>query len=210
MDQSNEVPEPLLLAAIDRAMRHRRADVAPAWEVYAHLGFPRRSGRARAARRQLAALTAAGVLEHSRRQSIDLWGLTPGGRRRLRRALGVPVAAVLPESPQHAAWRSARTLAEQEIERCTAEARAALTESLALVESGGRVRSDALLEAAERLRFIVKRLGSATYCLREWNEPGDEAADIDCRRQSRGTQAGVNDGSDGTRTRDLRRDRPAL
>jgi hypothetical protein len=59
MNPSNEVPEPLVLAAIDRAVRHRERETTPSWEVYAHMGFPRRSGGARAARRQLDALTAS-------------------------------------------------------------------------------------------------------------------------------------------------------
>lgn len=179
MAQSNDVPELLVLAAVERAMRHREADGAPAWEVYAHLGLPRRSVGARAARRQLDALTASGALERSRRRSIEQWSPTPAGKRRLHRALRVAGTVELPESPQHAAWRSARMLAEQEIDRFTDAARVALTESLALIDAGTDVRSDMLFEAAERLRFVLKRLGSATYCLREWEEPSDRAADVD-------------------------------
>lgn len=175
MNPSNEVPEPLVLAAIDRAARHRERDTVPAWEVYAHLGLPRRSGGARAARRQLDALTEAGALERSRRHGVEVWSLTPAGERRLRAAGAVE----LPESPQHAAWRSARAFAGQEIERFTDEARMALTDAVSLVDSGAPSRSDALFEAADRLEFVVSRLGSASYCLYEWAEPSDDRADID-------------------------------
>jgi hypothetical protein len=175
MNPNNEVPEPLVLAAIERAVRHRERDTVPAWEMYAHLGFPNRSGGARAARRQLQALTEAGALEPSRRHGVEVWSLTPAGRRRLR----VEGAVDLPESPQHAAWRSARALAGQKIERFTDEARTALADALALIESGTPVRSDALFEAADRLEFVMQRLGSANYCLREWAEPSDDRADID-------------------------------
>jgi hypothetical protein len=175
MNQSTEVPEPLLLAAVDRAVRHRDADVTPSWVVYAHLGFARRSGPARAARRMLDTLTTSGVLERLRRNGIDVWQLTPAGLRRLR-ATGT---VELPESPQHVAWRSARQLADQEIERFTLAARAALAESLALIESSTPASSDALFEAAEDLRLLVRRLASASYCLHEWAEPSDEHADID-------------------------------
>jgi hypothetical protein len=129
----------------------------------------------RAAHRTLGALTAAGALERSRRNGIDVWQLTPTGRSRLRAAGTVE----LPESPQHAAWRSTHHLAGQEIERFTLAARAALTESLALIESSPPASSDTLFKAAEHLRFVLRRLGSASYCLYEWAEPSDERADID-------------------------------
>jgi hypothetical protein len=175
MNNSFTVPEPLILAAVDRAIRHRHTDVTPSWVVYAHLGFARRSGLARATRGMLDTLTAAGALERSRRNGIDVWHLTPLGRRRLRAAGTVE----LPESPQHAAWRSAGHLAEQEIERFTLAAREALAESLALIESSPPASSDALFEAAEHLRLLVRRLASASYCLHEWAEPSDARADID-------------------------------
>ncbi len=153
-----------MLAAIDRSVRHRERETTPSWEVYAHLGFPNRSGGARAARRQLTALTEAGALERSRRHGIEVWSLTPAGERRLRAAGAVE----LPESPQHAAWRTACALAGQEIERFTDETRTALTDALALIDSGTPARSDALFEAADRVEFVVSRLGSASYCLYEW------------------------------------------
>jgi len=34
MNPRNEVPEPLVLAAIERAVRHRERDTVPAWEMY--------------------------------------------------------------------------------------------------------------------------------------------------------------------------------
>lgn len=115
MNPSNEVPEPLVLAAIDRAARHRERDTVPAWEVYAHLGFPNRSGGARAARRQLDALTEGGALERSRRHGVEVWSPTLVGKHRL----GAAGTVELPESPQHAAWRTARALAGQKIEHFT-------------------------------------------------------------------------------------------
>ncbi len=88
-------------------------------------------------------------------------------------------AVELPESPQHAAWRTARSLARQEIEHFTSAARSALTDALALIDTGRPARSDALFEAADRLDFVVSRLGSASHCLYEWAEPSDDRADID-------------------------------
>lgn len=41
------------------------------------------------------------------------------------------------------------------------------------------IRSDTLFEAADRLEYVVQRLGSASYCLYEWPEPSDDRADID-------------------------------
>lgn len=175
MYPSKEVPESLVLAAIERAVRHRERETTPSWEVYAHLGFPNRSGGARAVRRQLDALTETGVLERSRRHGVEVWSLTPAGWRRLP----APGSVVLPESPQHAAWRSAHALAGQEIERFTDAAPTALSESLALVDSVTPTGSDALFEAADRLGSVLRRLGSASYCLYEWAEPSDEHSDID-------------------------------
>jgi hypothetical protein len=40
MNPSTEVPEPLVLAAIDRAVRHRERETTPSWEVSRTWAFP--------------------------------------------------------------------------------------------------------------------------------------------------------------------------
>jgi hypothetical protein len=52
-----------------------------------------------------------------------------------------------------------------------------LDEATALLNESGT--SDLWFDLAERLRLSARRLGSATYCLREWAEPDDGVADLD-------------------------------
>lgn len=167
---TTEIPDVTVLAAIDRAERHRGRPGVPAWLIFEHLGIPRRSRRVRA---QLQALVQDGAIEQRRVRGVDVWTLAPSGRRRLQGAGPVD----LPESPQHRQWRNARTLAAQEIERFRATMRDAVTEAGALL--GSTPGSDAWFDLAERLHRAARRLGSATYCLHEWAEPDDDRADID-------------------------------
>jgi hypothetical protein len=150
------VPDAMILAAIERAALHGKRSGVPIWMILEHLGLPR---RARRVRTQIGALTDAGALATSRAHGVQLWSLTTAGRRQLRRAGDVG----LPESPQHQAWRAARTLAEQEIERFRSTMVDVLAEATALLD--GRGSSDSWFEMARRLRTAAWRLGSATYCL---------------------------------------------
>jgi hypothetical protein len=96
----------------------------------------------------------------------------------VRRARSAGTVAELPESPQHRAWRNARTSAALEIARF----RCSLAEVLA---DGGRLleadppHSDQWLALGERLRAASRRVGSACHCLQEWAEPNDGHADVD-------------------------------
>jgi hypothetical protein len=167
---TTEIPDVAVLAAIDRAERHRGRAGVPVWLIFEHLGIPRRSRRVRA---QLQSLVQDGAIEQRRAHGVDIWVLAPSGRRRLQGAGRVD----LPESPQHREWRNAHTLAAQEIERFRASLRGSLKEASALL--GGTPDSDAWFDLAEGLRRAARRLGSATYCLYEWMEPSDDRADID-------------------------------
>jgi hypothetical protein len=164
------IPDAMILAAIERAARHRERPGVPIWTILEHLGLPR---RARGVRPQIRALTDAGALATSRARGVQIWSLTAAGRRQLRRAGDVG----LPESPQHQAWRAARALAEQEIERFRSAMAEVLAEATALLDGSGS--SDGWFEMASRLRTAAWRLGSATYCLWQWGEPTDDRADID-------------------------------
>ncbi len=165
-----QIPDVTVLAAIDRAECHRgRADV-PVWLIFEHLGIPRRS---RLVRTQLQSLAQDGAIEQRRAHGVDVFALAANGRRRLQGAGPVD----LPESPQHRAWRNARMLAGQEIERFRESLGDALKEASALLDD--TPGSDAWFEMAEELRAAARRLGSATYCLHEWMEPSDDWADID-------------------------------
>jgi hypothetical protein len=172
------VSEELVLAAVERAERHQRRagrEGVPVWTVMEHLGVARRSARARQARAALDALTDAGVLLRLRRSGAPVWKLSQAGRERLRRA----EPQQLPESPQHRAWRDARALAAQEIERFRNDLGELLLKGYFLLGSKERQHSDTLFEYAEQLHQAARRLGSATHCLYEWREPTDERADID-------------------------------
>jgi len=164
------MPDAMILAAIERAALHGGRPGVPAWIILEHLGLPRRTRRVRP---QIRALTDAGALATSRAHGVELWSLTAGGRRQLRRAGSVE----LPESPQHQAWRAARALAEWEIEQFRSAMADVLTEATALLDGSGS--SDGWFEMADRLRKAAWRLGSATYCLLQWSEPTDDRADID-------------------------------
>jgi hypothetical protein len=164
------IPDAMILAAIERAVLHRGRPGAPIWMILEHLGLPR---RARRVRPQIRALADAGALATSRVHGVALWSLTAAGRGQLRRAGDVG----LPESPQHQAWRAARALAEQEIERFRSAMADVLAEATALVDGSGS--SDGWFEMANRLRTAAWRLGSATYCLWQWSEPADDRPDID-------------------------------
>jgi hypothetical protein len=167
---TSPISDVTVLAAIDRAVRHRVRPVVPIWSIFEHLGIPRRSRRVRT---QIFELVQAGAIERSRVRSIEQFSLTPAGRRRLRRAGEVE----LPESPQHREWRNAQALAAQEIERFRDALRELLADARTLLDSGAP--SDVWFELAERLERKTRRLGSATHCLYEWAEPSDEEPDVD-------------------------------
>lgn len=175
----------LVLAAVERAQRHsgRGREGVPRWTIMEHVGVPVRSGRARLVRARVDALVAVGAVERRRRRGVDTWVLTARGRRRLRRARGAGRVPVLVESPQHRAWREAHALAERRVEGFRVALLEAARYTVGLVEATGAVpgepASDVLLEVGERLAQACRRLASATYCLYEWSEPDDAAADID-------------------------------
>jgi DNA-binding XRE family transcriptional regulator len=85
----------------------------------------------------------------------------------------------LPESPQHRAWSNARTLAAQEIDRFLQSVRDGIGDATSLLDADPAVTSDAWFELGERLQRDCRRVGSATYCLREWSEPDDARPDVD-------------------------------
>lgn len=175
----------LVLAAIERAARHRARDTpaVPIWAIAEHLALPRRSARGRRLRAQLERLVATGALEPGRRRGVPTWALSARGRRRLRGARLAGQAPMLPESPQHLAWRNAQTLAACEIERFRRALADGLEQARRLLDAQPPGHSDAWFELGERLHRDARRLGSASHCLREWPEPQDERADLDERSE---------------------------
>lgn len=179
------LPDPpsdeLVLAAVERAgCHHPRGDTAvPAWAILDHLAVRRRSADARRVRMQLDLLHETGWLERSRRHGVPAWELTDMGRDRLRLALGAGECPLLPESPQHRAWRAARASAAQENERFRESLRQRLDQAVLLLDASEPPHSDDWFELAHELQRACWRLGSASYCLHEWVEPDDAHADLD-------------------------------
>lgn len=171
MPDHDAIPEGLLLAAVCRAQLHTQRS-APLPMVKQHLGLRHTGWTTQQLRPQLDALAAAGLLTREWRRSHDWWKITPPGKQR-----AAPFSE-LPESPQHAAWRQARVLAEQEMERVW-------TRALGCVEEAGQALNDseptatAYRALGDRLKVAFEDLASATYCLNEWPEPDDERADVE-------------------------------
>jgi hypothetical protein len=173
--------EDLLLAAFERAQRHQAGNDHPVvfGTVVDHLGLPRGSWTTRRLRPKLDALEAAGSVERVQRHGFVAWALTATGRRRLETLSASGDLGSLPEAPQHRHWRKARAAASERIDEFREEVGRTLSEAEALHALGSDVPSEVWFETSQRLQHACWRLGSATYCLREWPEPDDSAQDID-------------------------------
>lgn len=173
----------LVLAAVERAAHHRGKlpPVVPVWAILEHLALARRSAAARHVRARLSALQEVGLLESSRSHGVATWALTSNGQRRLQRARRSGALPALPESPQHRVWHNARTTAGQEIDRFRVSVRAQLDDAVLLLAADPPPCSDDWFELADALQRSCRRLGSASYCLREWPEPKDTYVDLDSR-----------------------------
>jgi len=171
----------LVLAAIERAIRHRARDsnAVPTWAIFAHLSIPRRSAAARHVHVRLDVLHAAGWIEPLRVHGVACWELTGAGQRHLKRARRRCEVPELPESPQHQEWRVAHTAAVQEIDRFRGRLRKCLHEAEQTIDVEPTPTSDELFELGEALLRNCRQLASATYCLYEWSEPDDAHPDVE-------------------------------
>lgn len=178
LDAAMPLADDVILAALARAELHRGDDKRGV--LYAtlveHLGLRTGAVTSRRLRPRLRALADAGLVQEFRRRGCDVLALTSKGKRRVRAA--EPVA--LPESPQHREWREARAAATERIGGLRDELRCALDGAAALLADDDAT-SDAWYALAATLERACKRVGSATHCLREWAEPGDDAADAPSR-----------------------------
>ena len=171
-----EFPDGMVLAAVDRAQRHRQSEPGGpvlTGDIYRHLDVRRNSAEGRRLRKRILALEDAGLLEQQRRRGAPVWQLTTNGHHRLRQAQKAGEVGELPESPQHRSWREAHTTAELEIDRTRGELREYAEELLRLLDSDQVVTSDvwfAMGDGVGRLAWVV---GSMTHCIHEWPEPDD-------------------------------------
>jgi hypothetical protein len=125
------VSDELVFAAIERAERHRgsKPSGVSLGVIVAHLGFVRSGWTTRQLRPRLDLLLVDGLLSFRRRNGLDCWGLTDAARDRLTAARQAGRVDELPESPQHRAWRCARTTAAERIDGLRAGAGAAIDEA---------------------------------------------------------------------------------
>jgi len=187
MPTKERIPEPLpsaelVLAAIDRAYRHRRnADIpgVSMADIKAHLGLPHNGATTLRLRPVWQQLETERLIEKLRKGGSVRWRLTRKGRMRLASAKDAHGLYELPESPQHARWRTAHTAAGERITDFRHDLRELLGEATALLEAGGQPPSGEWYELGKRLTDACGRLGSATHCLHEWAEPYDATVDID-------------------------------
>ncbi|HUA74363.1 MAG TPA: hypothetical protein VL988_06370 [Solirubrobacteraceae bacterium] len=182
-EPTSEAPsEAQVLAAIERALAHRRLPQQPGVlfsVVKDHLELGRHDTRR--LRPLWERLHTRGLIEVSTHQSLTLWDLTSAGKRRLTIARrDGPIE--LPESPQHREWRTAREAGERRIGRLRDELETALDQTRTLLATEPR-DSDVWFAASRELQRACYRLGSATYCLFEWAEPNDSEADLPLESQ---------------------------
>jgi hypothetical protein len=179
MHVEQRIEDELLLAAIERAECHQQNQTPGVLlsALVGHLGLVHGSWTTQRVRPQLEELQAAGFVERSRRHGCVLWGLTKSGHKRLDAARGD--IGPLPESPQHRKWRDARFAASERIDGFREDVRRAVDEVMSLLDADPQTLSDVWFELSKRLGGVCWVLGSATYCLSEWQEPDDAHADID-------------------------------
>jgi DNA-binding PadR family transcriptional regulator len=180
----------MILAAFARAELHRehKDPGLGFWQPIEHLGFKHSPWTTRRLRPTFERLDAEGLLVRSRRLGIQMWALTPRGRRRLSRARAAGEVPALPEAPQHRHWKAARTEAAKRIGEFSAEVRSTVDEIVKLLDGDEPADSETWFNLSQRLRTVWV-LGSATYCLREWPEPDDSEADVEKDRRRLGRRA---------------------
>jgi len=174
------VSDAVVLGAVERAVRHNRfSNRAGASTISIHLGFVPSAWTTRNLRPQLERLVEDGALTVSPDQSVRGWKVTQQGHMRLNR-LRRAGELVLPESPQHRAWREARAEAEQGMEEFFALFLDVHEEADDLANSPvvGQ-KSEPWIRLSMRLLQTCWQVGSALYCLKEWPEPDDAHADME-------------------------------
>jgi hypothetical protein len=178
---AHPVSDALVLAATERAERHRPRDEPGVMlgDVFAHMGFVYNGAATRQLRPRIDTLLSTGALEQTRRHGVNLLVLTNTGRRRLAQAGREGETTGLPESPQHRKWRHSRSIAAERIDSYRQQLRALLVEADALLDPGAQAGSDSWFCLAKRLSAPATGIGAAIYCLMEWPEPDDARPDVD-------------------------------
>jgi DNA-binding PadR family transcriptional regulator len=173
------ITDGLVLAAVERAVLHEREAEVLTSVLMAHLGFEWAPPTNRLFLPRLDELRQAGLLTSTERRGEPYWSLTSVGRERLAKEREAGEVGALPESPQHRAWRHARTQAAVRIQRFREDLSDAHEKAGALIDQYRPVMSKEWFELSEWLHSASWRLASATYCLTEWLEPEDHRPDVD-------------------------------
>jgi hypothetical protein len=179
MPTAPEPPEEVVLAAIERALAHRRLPTQSGGVLLSvvkeHLGLSRHDTRR--LRPLWDRLHTRGLIASTERRGLTLWDLTSAGKRRLTIARREGAVIPLPESPQHLEWRTAREAAQRRMKKLRGELADVLTRTRALLEVEQR-DSEVWFAASRELQRACYRLGSATHCRFEWAEPDDAEPDL--------------------------------
>jgi hypothetical protein len=173
------VEDELILAAVDRAQRHRQASEVWVGAVSEHLGFLPVGHTTRKLRDPLERLRIAGFLAHSERQMREQWSLTSAGQEELARLRAAGRVGDLPESPQHREWRLARVEARRRSNEFRGYLNRATEEADEMAAAARVFPSRRWFEVGERLRAAHWLVGAVTHCLEEWDEPDDARPDND-------------------------------
>lgn len=180
MGAHKPVADELVLAAIERAVRHGDGESAWIATVGEHLGYQRDRHATRALRQYLERLrVGCGWASSEERHGREYWRLTPDGERHLAEAREARQLGDLPESPQHREWRKARAAAADRIEDFKTLLWRATEEATNVEGVAEPPPSAKWFELSERLAAAFWLVGSATHCRDEWPEPSDERIDTD-------------------------------
>lgn len=173
------VTDGFILAALERAELHEQEEAVMTYVLTEHLGFESVPSNNQHLWPRYDELRQAGLVTTTEPRGEPLWSLTAVGRERLASDRGAGEIGELPESPQHRAWRHARVEAALRVDVFRDELTTAVQCGYDLLYQSQPVSSEEWFELSERLRWDAWRLGSATYCLTEWPEPGDAMPDPD-------------------------------
>lgn len=178
--QYEPVPDALILAAVERAMRHG-TDAVWIPKVIEHLGFRYSRHNTRRVRRDLEHLAAPQnwCVERSERHGRDYWTLTETGKTFLKRQREQGNVGELPEAPQHREWRQSRAGAAAHIDEFRVLLDAAMEAAEDARVAHAAPASAVWFELGQRLGAAFWLVGSATYCRDEWPEPDDAFLDSD-------------------------------
>jgi hypothetical protein len=169
-------PDALILSVLARAELHDGRDEPGIHYSFVvdHLGLVMGPSTGHKLRPRFRAMEAASLITGFKRHGSVVYKANSEGKSHAQgcgrcRVAGVAAAPRLARGPRRR--REAHPGLLRRAGRAPREGTALLADDA--------TDSEAWFAFGERLGKAYKRLGSATYCLREWAEPSDDTADID-------------------------------